>query len=132
MEEQAIRYDRLKDLREEHGYTLRYVASKIGVTESTAQRHESGKGIRDIPYTAIVAYSRLYHVNPAYLMGWTDDPRLPEQAEKEAAYYSDPEVLKIIEAREKDGRYKVLFDAIPNLSPESAELITKMIEKFSD
>jgi hypothetical protein len=65
-------------------------------------------------------------------MGWTDDPRPTEQAEKEAQYYSDPDVLRIIEAREKDGRYKVLFDAIPNLSPESAELITKMIERFSE
>ena len=129
MEEKSIRYDRIKALREEHGYTLRYVAGKIGVTESTAQRHESGKGIRDIPYTAIIGYARLYHVNPAYLMGWTDDPRPAEQVEKEEQY---PDVLKIIEAREKDGRYKVLFDAIPNLSPESVELITKMIERFSE
>ena len=132
MEEKSIRYDRIKALREEHGYTLRYVAGKIGVTESTAQRHENGKGIRDIPYTAIVGYANLYRVNPAYLMGWTDDPRPAEQVEKEEQYYSDPDVLKIIEAREKDGRYKVLFDAIPNLSPESVELITKMIERFSE
>ena len=131
MNTEAIRYDRIKALREEHGYTLRYVAGKIGVTESTAQRHENGRGIKDIPYTAIVGYARLYHVNPAYLMGWPDDPRPTERAKKEAQYYSDPDVLRIIEAREKDGRYKVLFDAIPNLSPESAELITKMIERFS-
>ena len=45
MEEKSIRYDRIKALREEHGYTLRYVAGKIGVTESTAQRHENGRGI---------------------------------------------------------------------------------------
>lgn len=132
MEKDVIRYERIKELREAHGYTLRHVAQRIGVTESTIQRHENGKGIRNIPFTAIVGYSRLYHVNPAYLMGWTDDPRTQEQVEKEAQYYSDPEILRIIEAREKDERYKELFDAILNLSPESVELITKLIKKLRD
>ena len=36
MKESGIRYDRIKALREEHGYTLRYVASHIGVTESVS------------------------------------------------------------------------------------------------
>jgi transcriptional regulator with XRE-family HTH domain len=127
----GIRFDRLRALREEHEYTLRYVGKKVGVAESTAQRHESS-GIKDIPYDIIVKYATLYNVNPAYLVGWTDDPRPPEQAEREAQYYQDPDVLRLIQTMEKDGRYKILYDAIPGLSPESAELVAKMIEKFSD
>lgn len=132
MKESGIRYDRIKALREEHGYTLRYVANHIGVTESTAQRHETGKGIREIPSAIIGAYAILYNVNPAYLMGWTDDPRSPGQIKRDEGYYSDPDVQKIIQTREKDGRYKILYDAVSDLSPESAELVAKMIKKFSD
>jgi hypothetical protein len=65
-------------------------------------------------------------------MGWTDDPRSPGQIKRDEGYYSDPDVQKIIQTREKDGRYKILYDAVSDLSPESAELVAKMIKKFSD
>lgn len=61
MNTDAIRYDRIKALREEHGYTLRYVAGKIGVTESTAQRHENGRGIKKSPHAGDWIETQISH-----------------------------------------------------------------------
>lgn len=71
----------VKALRLEHGYTLKEVASKIGTTEATVQRYESGNGIKDIPYEKIIAYSELFHVSPTYLITGNEDikPNYSEQ-----------------------------------------------------
>ena len=51
--------------------TLLEVANKLGVTESTAQRYESGV-IENLKYDTIVKLSNLYRTTPAYLMGWAE------------------------------------------------------------
>lgn len=60
---------RLKELRLENNMTLLQVADKLGVTESTAQRYESGV-IENLKYDTIVKLANIYNVSPAYLMGW--------------------------------------------------------------
>lgn len=62
--------ERLKELREENGLTLLEVANKLNISESTAQRYESTKGIKNIPYDALVKYANLLNVSPSYIMGW--------------------------------------------------------------
>lgn len=61
--------ERIKNLRKENRYTLKEIADKIGVSEGTMQRYESGY-IKVIPYDHIVNLAELYDVEPAYIMGW--------------------------------------------------------------
>lgn len=62
--------ERLKSLRKENGYTLSYIADYLGVTEATAQRYESGNGIKNISLDIIIKYSELFHCSPQYIAGW--------------------------------------------------------------
>lgn len=64
---------RIKELRLSKGMTLLEVANKLGVSEGTVQRYESGN-IRNLKYDTIVKLSNIFGCSPAYLMGWDDSP----------------------------------------------------------
>lgn len=68
--------DRIRELRENTDITLLDVAKRLDVTEATAQRYESPNGIKNIPYEQIVKYATMFNVNPAYIMGWVDEPTI--------------------------------------------------------
>lgn len=76
----ALMHERIQQLRKEHGYTLSVIAEYLGTTEATAQRYESGKGIKAVPYEAIEKYANLFGVSPSYIMGW-DDVKIRELEE---------------------------------------------------
>ena len=65
----AIWNQRIREKRLSNQMTLAQVADKIGVTEATAQRYESGK-IKSIPYDLIGKYGHIFGVTPAYFFGW--------------------------------------------------------------
>ena len=60
---------RIKELRREKQMTLLEVAKRLGVSESTVQRYESG-AISNLKYETIISLSSLFGVDPCYLMGW--------------------------------------------------------------
>lgn len=67
----AIWNERIRSKRQEKGITLAQIANKLGVTEATAQRYESGN-IKSVPYEHMCAYGEILGCSPAYLMGWED------------------------------------------------------------
>lgn len=67
----AIWNERIRSKRQEKGITLAQIADKLGVTEATAQRYESGN-IKSIPYEHMCAYGEILGCSPAYLMGWDE------------------------------------------------------------
>jgi transcriptional regulator with XRE-family HTH domain len=69
----AIMHDRIKELRSKSGMTLSQIADALGTTEATAQRYESGKGIKSIPYEVIEKYANIFGCKPQYIMGWTEE-----------------------------------------------------------
>lgn len=69
----AIMHDRIRELRSQKDLTLSQVAEFIGTTEATAQRYETGKGIKTIPYEVIEKYANLFNCKPQYIMGWETD-----------------------------------------------------------
>lgn len=64
--------ERLKQLRNGTGVSLKDMARLVGVSEATAQRYESG-AIHQVPYEVIIAYAEKFGVSPSYIMGW-DSP----------------------------------------------------------
>ena len=61
--------DNIKKYRTAKGFTLQYVADKVGITEATMQRYESGE-IKNIKHATIVALADVFGVDPSQLMGW--------------------------------------------------------------
>lgn len=53
--------------------TLAQIAEALGTTEATAQRYESGKGIKSIPYDVIEKYANIFGCKPQFIMGWEDE-----------------------------------------------------------
>lgn len=84
----AIWNERIRAKRAEKGITLAQVADKLGVTEATAQRYESGN-IKNVPYEHMCAYGELFNCSPAYLMGW--ELNQPHNADTFSAYFDAQE-----------------------------------------
>lgn len=61
--------DVLKQRRKELGLTLLNVADKVGVSEATVQRWESGN-IKNLRHERIGKLAEVLRVSPAFLMGW--------------------------------------------------------------
>lgn len=55
--------------------TLLQLAKRIGVSESTVQRYESGN-IKNLKYETMITLSNIFGCSPQYLMGW-DDASIP-------------------------------------------------------
>lgn len=68
---------RLERARKTRGMTLLEVAEKIGRTEATVQRYESGN-IKNLKNDTIEALAAALNVSPIYLMGWGDKVNITE------------------------------------------------------
>lgn len=81
---------RFKDCRKAKGLTLLSIAKRLGVTEATVQRWESG-AIKNIKYDHIVALAEVLDCTPQFLMGWeiqNDEPAPSERDELIDEIYS--------------------------------------------
>ncbi len=68
-----IKYNRLKDLREDHDYTQQQVAAAIGITQRKYSYIETG--MQQLTAEVLVSLARFYAVSVDYLLGETDEPR---------------------------------------------------------
>ena len=93
---------RLRELRKERGLTLLQVAEKLGVTESTVQRYESGN-IKNLKYETMVELAELFGVAPAYLMGWTSSENSSQKDNQELT-----EVVNLFQKLNRAGRQEAL------------------------
>lgn len=67
--------ERLKETRLSKGLTLAEVGDRIGKTEATMQRYESGE-IKNVKPSIVEDLAKIYKVSPAYLMGWENEDLL--------------------------------------------------------
>ena len=68
-----MKYNRLKDLREDHDYTQQQVADAIGITQRKYSYIETG--MQQLTAEVLVSLARFYAVSVDYLLGETDEPR---------------------------------------------------------
>lgn len=80
--------DRMKKAREIRGITLKELGKSIGKTEATVQRYESGE-IKNLKNDIIEQIARVLDVSPAYLMGWSDEKPVNNNARLIAAHIED-------------------------------------------
>ena len=63
--------NRIREIRKSKGMTLLQLAERLGVSESTVQRYESGN-IKNLKYETMTDLSIIFNCSPSYLMGWDE------------------------------------------------------------
>lgn len=91
----------LKDRRKELNYTLLDIAKKVGVSEATVQRWESGN-IKNLRYEKIIALADILEMSPSHLMGWDDNVGESFSCE------NPPIILHLMEQLNDEGQEKVV------------------------
>lgn len=66
--------------RKKKGYTLKDLSARVGVSEATVQRWESG-AIPNIRYHHIIKLADALEIHPAVLMGWSTEEKEPVSEE---------------------------------------------------
>lgn len=111
----------LKQRRVEMGLTLKEVSQKVGVSEGTISRWESGD-IENMRRDKIVAYAKALDISPAVIMGWDEANDI-----KKPVYYLDPETAEAAQQMHDNQELKVLFDAARTASPEDLRTTYQML-----
>lgn len=57
----------IRNLREDHDYTQRYVASYLGTSQTMYARYE--RGANEFPIHHLISLCTLYHVSSDYILG---------------------------------------------------------------
>lgn len=66
-------YKRIRDLREDRGFTQTAIGKAINVTQRTYSYYETGQ--RMIPPEVLSRLAKFHNVSVDYLLGDTDNPR---------------------------------------------------------
>ncbi|MBE6550715.1 MAG: helix-turn-helix transcriptional regulator [Ruminococcaceae bacterium] len=61
---------RLKDLREDHDMTQKFIAEYLHIKQNTYSQYENGQ--RQIPVEALVLLAKLYNTSLDYILELTD------------------------------------------------------------
>ena len=65
-----MKITRLKELREEAGYTQNQIAEKLNIKQNTYSQYENG--VRDLPYEYLITLSKIYSLSTDYILGLRD------------------------------------------------------------
>jgi transcriptional regulator with XRE-family HTH domain len=98
--------DILKNRRTELVLTLQEIADYVGVSKPTVQRWESGN-IANLRRDKISRLAEILKTDPAYLMGWTDNPEMityniPKKFQK-AFSKAEIEILEVAKEAAEEG-----------------------------
>lgn len=66
-----MKYERIKNLREDHDISQQELADYLHLTRSAYSNYENG--LRDIPIDVLSKLADYYHTSVDYLIGRTDD-----------------------------------------------------------
>lgn len=115
----------LRKRRKELGLTLAEIAAKMGVSEATVQRWESGN-IKNMRQERISSLAEVLHVTPAYLMGWEEESTQGQK--KEAARKDGPtreeieqELMSLVSKMKPEQKQRVLLEAYRLLQQQNQE-----------
>lgn len=76
--------ENIRHYRKLKGYTIKEVASKVGITEATMQKYEAGN-IRRVDVEMLSDIANALEVDPGLLTGWTVLPSAAETIYNQAA-----------------------------------------------
>ena len=105
--------NRLRELRQEHNYTLEYVAQQLGLRNQYVSNYELGKRRPDLE--TLTKFAHFYHVSTDYLLGNTEKREPPALSDVELS----PSELQLLE----------LFRA---LSPEEQDQVIAAVHAVEE
>ena len=119
--------NRIREIRKSKGMTLLQLAERLGVSESTVQRYESGN-IKNLKYETMTDLSIIFNCSPSYLMGW-DEKIIDADFKIEL---SNEELLRIKKERSLNGEgIKALRSYLDYLLSQDNYTVTIKNKKIS-
>ncbi len=112
----------IHDRRIEMALTMKELAERVGVSEATISRWESGE-IKNMRRDAVSNLAKALQINPRVLMDWETDPGVDP-------YYLDPETARLAQEVKDDPDMRLLLDAKRDLSPEDMRVIIDMAKRL--
>ena len=114
----------IHDRRGDMELTMKELADKVGVSEATISRWESGE-IKNMRRDAVANLAKALQINPKVLMNWNE-----EEMNGVDPYYLDPETAKLAQAAANDPEFRILLDAKRDLSPEDMKIIIDLAKRL--
>lgn len=102
--------ERLRNLRNAAGYTLKAISEKMSIPLSTISNYEQGS--RKPDYETLIRFSEFFDVSTDYLLGLTDDPHGEDELPK-----------KVYRIRMNLGKSREEFAQMVNLTPDEVKAI---------
>lgn len=107
-------YDRIRQLRIRAGMSQEDLARAMGYKDrSMITKIESGKV--DISQKKILAFARVLHTSPGYLMGWEDEPQL--SGSNDLQLFNDVQ----------DPQIRIVSGMMENMSEEQKQQIVAIV-----
>lgn len=108
--------NRLKNLRDGHGYLQTFVADKLGIRSNTLSGYENGT--RSPDPEMLISLAEFYNVTTDYLLGRSNDPKLTEEEAFEA-FKNDPTLER-------------WYKELPKSKEEDLQRLRKIWEAFKE
>lgn len=110
----------IKQRRIELNLTMKDLAKRVGVSEGTISRWESGD-IANMRRDKIVALANALHITPSVIMEWDD-----------SEYYANQAAARAAQAAFDDPDLRALFDAARDSKPEDIRMAADMLRRFKE
>ena len=113
----------IKQRRLELGYSMKELGKKVGVSEATISRWESGD-IANMKRDKIKALADALRISPSVIMGWDNDK--VQKMRHDAKYYDD-ETLEMAQALYDNPDLRALMNAAMTVNKDSIQSLTSLL-----
>lgn len=121
--------DIIKSRRLELGLTLKQVADRVGVSEGSVSRWESGE-IDNMRRDKIAALARVLSIDPLILIGQQSEDDAGVGNFQHSEYYTNPETAKVAQQIFDDPDLHALFDAARDSKPEDLIMAADLLRRL--
>lgn len=118
---------RIKKARERLKLTQTQVADRLDISSQLYYKYERDI-ITNIPSDKIEAMAKMFHVSPAYLMGWETDPKEPQEVYLKVTIDTNGKANTSILNFEKDELN--LIDAYRHADKDSKIIVERVLYPF--
>ena len=118
--------ERIKERRKKLGLSVEELADKLGKNRATIYRYESSE-IEKLPTTLLKPLAKALNTTPAFLMGWDESEKNPQQFKNE-----DPEKDNKINGTPIKNDRSAVIERINALPDEQFEKFAERAEGYLD
>lgn len=121
---------KLKQRRKELSLTMLEVAQRVGVSEATISRWESGD-IANMRRDKIVTLANALNVSPAFIMGWDDESAIISQEQQDRLPSKDDMTIAMFKQLDNDDKAEIRGEIKQMLKADKYVSGTDMVNAIS-